>query len=310
MPLLHSVSDMELKYNVIKQILLESITFRLITRILHLLIILCLVADRHLCDYCHPECNTQWSTEDDSNHTCLSATKHKLINRAVYDIMSKNMVKPERPQMTIRWRIACWIIKATSVHTLASMHPPSIPPLKHREKYVILFFFCFPRQHGSANAPHSYIIRTIPVLFVITKGAEIPSSPAKATWPSRSASYQRWTVTPVQFISHGGPMVTARDKCPLYYVEQRLFNCNTSASLQGWHWMEIKRASNRHWCCKNPHAVHFHLRDLEIGVWCVASAREKKRGPYFFKAAIHSYRYVRLLLTSFFREWAEEQIYY
>ena len=39
-------------------------------------------------------------------------------NRAVYDIMWKNMVEPDRPQMTIirRMRFACWITKAT--HTL------------------------------------------------------------------------------------------------------------------------------------------------------------------------------------------------
>ena len=34
-------------------------------------------------------------------------------NRAVYDIMSKNMVEPERPQMTIWRRVVCLIIKAT-----------------------------------------------------------------------------------------------------------------------------------------------------------------------------------------------------
>jgi len=35
-------------------------------------------------------------------------------NRAVYEIMWKNIVQPDRPQMTI-WRmpIACWIPKAT-----------------------------------------------------------------------------------------------------------------------------------------------------------------------------------------------------
>ena len=35
-------------------------------------------------------------------------------NRAVYELMWKNMVQPERPQMK-KWRlrIACWIPKAT-----------------------------------------------------------------------------------------------------------------------------------------------------------------------------------------------------
>jgi len=44
-------------------------------------------------------------------------------NRAVYEIMSKNMVEPDRPQMTM-WhkRLACWITKATDSHTLCSTY--------------------------------------------------------------------------------------------------------------------------------------------------------------------------------------------
>ena len=39
-------------------------------------------------------------------------------NRAVYEIMCKNMVQPGRPRMTIwRMRIACWIHKATNTHS-------------------------------------------------------------------------------------------------------------------------------------------------------------------------------------------------
>jgi hypothetical protein len=34
-------------------------------------------------------------------------------NRAVYGIMSKNVVEPERPQMEIWRRVACWISKPT-----------------------------------------------------------------------------------------------------------------------------------------------------------------------------------------------------
>ena len=44
-------------------------------------------------------------------------------NRAVYEIMSKNIVKPERPQMPIwHMRVACWI-KATRSHTRPRIHP-------------------------------------------------------------------------------------------------------------------------------------------------------------------------------------------
>jgi len=45
-------------------------------------------------------------------------------NRAVYEIMWKNTVQPDRPQTTIwRMRIACWIPEATNAHA----------------KYVIVF---------------------------------------------------------------------------------------------------------------------------------------------------------------------------
>ena len=38
-------------------------------------------------------------------------------NRAVYEIMSKNVVEPERPQMaTWRMRVACWITNARDTH--------------------------------------------------------------------------------------------------------------------------------------------------------------------------------------------------
>ena len=34
-------------------------------------------------------------------------------NRAVYEIVSKNVVKPGRSQTAIKRRVACWISKAT-----------------------------------------------------------------------------------------------------------------------------------------------------------------------------------------------------
>ena len=39
-------------------------------------------------------------------------------NRAVYEIMWKNIVEPDMPQMAIwRMRIACWIPKTTNTHS-------------------------------------------------------------------------------------------------------------------------------------------------------------------------------------------------
>ena len=47
-----------------------------------------------------------------------SITFFVFENLAVYEIMWKNIVEPERPQVTIwRIRIACWIPKATNAHT-------------------------------------------------------------------------------------------------------------------------------------------------------------------------------------------------
>ena len=46
-----------------------------------------------------------------------------FLNRALYEIMWKNVVERGRPQMTI-WRmfIACWIPKATNKHRLFNTH--------------------------------------------------------------------------------------------------------------------------------------------------------------------------------------------
>jgi hypothetical protein len=39
-------------------------------------------------------------------------------NRVVYEIMWQNVVELDKPQMTIwRMRIACWIAKATDIHS-------------------------------------------------------------------------------------------------------------------------------------------------------------------------------------------------
>ena len=69
-------------------------------------------------------------------------------NRAVYEIMCKNIVEPDRPQMTI-WRmgIACWITKATDAHS---------------EYVTRCFFHC---NNGCRNVLHSYVVLTLSVLF-------------------------------------------------------------------------------------------------------------------------------------------------
>jgi len=71
-------------------------------------------------------------------------------NRSIYQIMWKNIVEPERPQMTIwHMRIACWMPKATNTHS----------------QYVLLI--AFPLQQW-LHEPRCYVIRTLSVLFLLT----------------------------------------------------------------------------------------------------------------------------------------------
>jgi hypothetical protein len=84
-------------------------------------------------------------------------------NRVVYEIMSKNMVEPERLQMAIWWRVACLIIKGTHAQAHARVPAPP-PPHTHTEIYckIILIFHCY---NGFVNAPQCYVIRTLSALL-------------------------------------------------------------------------------------------------------------------------------------------------
>jgi hypothetical protein len=61
-------------------------------------------------------------------------------NSAVYEIMWKNMVEPDRPQTTLRrMRFACWMAEAKHTHTEARARTYA-----HKIQYVILT--AFPQQ--------------------------------------------------------------------------------------------------------------------------------------------------------------------
>ena len=76
------------------------------------------------------------------------------LNRAFCEIIWKNIIELDRPQMKIRrTRIACWITNATNAHS----------------EYVILMAFSL--QQWFTNAPQCYVIRTLPV-FDFTVGQE------------------------------------------------------------------------------------------------------------------------------------------
>ena len=85
-------------------------------------------------------------TEKQNTQNLCSITFFKK-NRAIYEIMWKNTVERDRPQMaTWRMRIAFWIIKATN--TLS--------------KYDTLLFH---RNNGCTNWPHCSVIHKLPVLL-------------------------------------------------------------------------------------------------------------------------------------------------
>ena len=64
-------------------------------------------------------------------------------NRAVYEIMWKNMVGPDRPQMTIwRMRIACWIAKA-KIQTCSHCIPMATVVMRTRFS-ITLYVHCLP----------------------------------------------------------------------------------------------------------------------------------------------------------------------
>ena len=71
-------------------------------------------------------------------------------NRAIYEIMWKNIVEPDRVHTTI-WRmcIECRICEAT--HT-------------HSDYAIRIACHC---NNGCTNAPQCYVIRTLPVLLEI-----------------------------------------------------------------------------------------------------------------------------------------------
>jgi hypothetical protein len=85
--------------------------------------------------------------------------------RAVCEIMSKNMVEPERSQREWRLRVVYWISKQAKDNTLAPT-PVRAHTHTHTQKYVIPI--AFPYNIGFLNVPQCYVRRTLPLLFVIS----------------------------------------------------------------------------------------------------------------------------------------------
>jgi hypothetical protein len=71
-------------------------------------------------------------------------------NRAVYEIMWKNIVEPDRAQVTIwHMRIACWISKATNTHSEYVIL--IICPHEHASMLRYTYIACLVSEHGSVQ---------------------------------------------------------------------------------------------------------------------------------------------------------------
>ena len=93
-------------------------------------------------------------------------------NRAVYEIMWKCSVERGRPQLTVwHMRTAGWMPKATNT----------------RSDYVILLFHC---NNGGKNAPHCYVLRTVPVLLCLSYEENSWEGPSELIWLKNGTS--RW----------------------------------------------------------------------------------------------------------------------
>ena len=80
--------------------------------------------------------------------------------------MSKNLVQPERSQMTKWWRVAFWISKATRAQAHASIRSPTHTHTQNTHTHTqICNTFLFHSNHGFVIAPECYVIRALSVLL-------------------------------------------------------------------------------------------------------------------------------------------------
>jgi hypothetical protein len=108
--------------------------------------------------------------EKTETHDLCSITFFSFENRAVYELMSTNMVDPEGSHMTSQYGAYELHAGLARLHARTRMYTPTRPGTRmyacarvHTHKYVI--FIAFTRQQGFVNAPYCYVIRTLRVLF-------------------------------------------------------------------------------------------------------------------------------------------------
>jgi hypothetical protein len=86
-------------------------------------------------------------------------------NLTFYDIMPRNMVKTEGPQMTSQY--GAYALRAALARLHAHAHAPGyLHARTHTHAHrPISNTSCSPRQQEFANAPQCYVIRTLSLLF-------------------------------------------------------------------------------------------------------------------------------------------------
>jgi hypothetical protein len=84
-------------------------------------------------------------------------------NRTVYEMMSKNMVETEGPQMTSQH--GAYALHAGLARLHAQAHAPGC---QHASTHAQTNMYYLLHFHGNndRNAPQSYVMHTLPVLFV------------------------------------------------------------------------------------------------------------------------------------------------
>jgi hypothetical protein len=116
------------------------------------------------------------------NKNCRENKTHILCSitfsesRTIYEIMSKNVVDTEGPQMTTQYGAYALRAGLARLHAHMRMHTPtrSVTHMHSRtrkhaltDQYVI--FIVFHGMNGFVNAPYCYVIRTLPVLLYLDR---------------------------------------------------------------------------------------------------------------------------------------------
>jgi hypothetical protein len=96
-------------------------------------------------------------------------------NHGIYEVMWKNIVQPNRPQMTI-WRMACWMPKGTNTHT-------------HTLRICNTYYFSTATMVAQMRLNVTLYVSTLPVLFYFLM-MDCSSYSNQGSYQKQSSAYQ------------------------------------------------------------------------------------------------------------------------